>query len=139
MPLENTFVYNPEDAQAPQRFEQILQEESILMLVFGKEPFAQHLAAEADGQANQSPFGVKRYVIWLPSHNIEQKKCLDLLSSLSSFDPAQYTKIAGFSVKPVSNKAADVLFPEEMPDEITMLLRVKRAYARAGQDFRVDL
>jgi hypothetical protein len=138
-PLENTFVYDPNDTQARTKFDQILQDETILFVVLGKDPIAVKALIEGDDQAFQSPFGVKRTVVWLPDHLVEKTRCMAILQTLSSFDPITYEKVTAFSVKPVSDKAADVLFPEEMPDEITTLLRIKRAYARAGQDLRIDI
>lgn len=139
MPLENTFVYDPADALAPAKFDQILLDETILLVVIGKDPVALKTVQEGDNQANQSPFGVKRQVLWLPDHLVEKNRCMAILQTLSTFDPVHYENITAFSVKPVSDKAADLIMPEEMPDEITMLLRIKRAFARAGQDLRIDL
>lgn len=139
MPLENTLIYDPANAQASAQFDQILRDETILLIVLGKDAIATQTVHEGDNQANQSPFGVKRRVLWLPDHLVEKNRCMAILQTLSTFDPTMYEKVTAFSVKPVSDKAADVMLPEEMPDEITMLLRIKRAFARAGQDLRIDL
>jgi hypothetical protein len=139
MALENTFIYDPAAPDAGAQFTKILQDELILMVVFGKDATATAVATEADDQASQTMFGVKRKVIWLPDHNVEKTRCLQILQSLSSFDPTQFDTVVAFSVKPVSDKAADIIFPDEVEDDISTLLRLKRAFARAGQDFRTSI
>ncbi|MEI6408361.1 MAG: hypothetical protein WCR52_03165 [Bacteroidota bacterium] len=139
MALENTFIYDPAAPDAGAQFTKILQDELILMVVMGKDAKATAVVTEADDQASLTMFGVKRKVIWLPDHKAEKAKCLQILQSLTSFDPTQFDTIVAFSVKPVSDKAADILFPDEVEDEISTLLRIKRAFARAGQDFRTNI
>lgn len=139
MALENTFIYDSAAPDAGAKFTQILQDEMILMVVLGKDASATAVVTEADDQASQTMFGVKRKVIWLPDHTVEKARCLQILQSLSSFDPTQFETIVAFSVKPVSDKAADIIYPDEVEDEISILLRLKRAFARAGQDFRTNL
>lgn len=138
MALENTFVYDPAAPDAGAQFTKILADKLILLVVFGKDERATAVVTEADDQAAQTMFGVKRKVVWIPDHTVEKARCTQILQSLSTFAPEEYNQIVAFSVKPVSDKAADIIMPDEVEDEISILLRIKRAFARAGQDFRVD-
>ncbi len=138
MALTNTFVYDPTKPGASATFNKILQDKIILLIVMGKSDLAVKAVNEGDLQAQQSPFGVERHVIWLPDNVVEKTRCQTMLKALSSYDPTTYDQIVAFSVKPISDIAADIILPAELPDDITTKLRIKRAFARAGVDFRSD-
>jgi hypothetical protein len=138
MALSNTFVYNTATPGASAQFNTILNDKIILLIVIGKSDLCTKIVNEGDLQAAQSPFGVDRHVVWLPDNLVEKALCLKMLKSLSTFDETTYDQVVAFSVKPISDIAADAIYPNELADDITIKLRLKRAFARAGVDFRTD-
>lgn len=134
MALLNTFIYPVHLESAGEHFEAYINEEVILMIVLGNDPLAQKAVAEANLQANDSYHGVPRRVLWLPDHQTERAKCLDMLRALEDFNPVDYDQLLAFSVKPLMNQAAYAIFPTDVPSDITLTMRIKIAFFKAGED-----
>ena len=134
MNLPNTFIYPATAHDAAEQLTKIIEGKFILLFVIGQGDLHDQIVEEGDDQSQQMFFGARKKVIWLPDHKIERERCLVMLQKLLNFDPLHFDKVIAFSVKPVSDIAADVIFPEEVPDDITMSLRLKRAFAKAGID-----
>ena len=134
MALLNTFIYPSFCATASDYFNELIDEPLVLVVVIGQDAMAQKAVVEADRQAFIMYFSVKRLVIWLPDHQTERARCLQMLNLLPGFDPANYDSLLAFSIKPISDIAADVIYASEIPDDITLKLRMKRAFAKAGID-----
>jgi hypothetical protein len=134
MALVNTFIYPSFCGSASKYFAELIAEPLVIVVVVGQDAAAQKAVVEADRQAAVTYFSVKRQVIWLPDHNTERVRCLQMLNLLPGFDPTKYDSLLAFSIKPISDVAADIIFEKDITDDITLKLRLKRAFAKAGID-----
>ncbi|MGK7391839.1 MAG: hypothetical protein ACNS60_15920 [Candidatus Cyclobacteriaceae bacterium M2_1C_046] len=108
--------------------DQLHQKAEITMIILGGKDFLPDVK-KADRLAGEAYFNIKRHVIWIRDRNILKGILNSHLSKFSGYQTSKYDHVNIFTMTPIDDRVADIIYAEDTIDYI----RLNLAFLKAGK------